>query len=104
MGPMTGRGRGYCGGQGGPGARRGGGRGGRGYRHQFYATGLTGWQRAAREVAEPPAQNNPPQDALLYDALERLHTCVDEATATLQQLRQRIDELTASQDSTPANP
>ncbi len=25
----------------------GGGRGGRGWRNQFYATGLTGWQRAA---------------------------------------------------------
>ena len=32
---------------------RGRGRGGRGRRNQFYATGLTGWQRA--EQADSPA-------------------------------------------------
>ena len=58
MGPMTGRAAGYCagypvagymnpvGGRGFWGRGRGGG-GGRGWRNQFYATGLTGWQRAA---------------------------------------------------------
>jgi len=57
MGPMTGRAAGYCagypvpgfmnpiGGRGFWGAGRGGG--GWGRRNQFYATGLTGWQRAA---------------------------------------------------------
>ena len=59
MGPMTGRGAGFCAGFGVPGfmnrlfgpgffgwgrGRRGGGRG---WRNMFYATGLTGWQRAA---------------------------------------------------------
>jgi len=57
---MTGRAAGYCagnpvpgfvnapGGRGfGVGRGFGGGRGGRGWRNQFYATGLTGWQRAA---------------------------------------------------------
>jgi len=56
MGPMTGRAAGYCagysvpgymnpiGGRGYGGWGRGGG--GRGRRNQFYATGLTGWQRA----------------------------------------------------------
>jgi len=100
MGPMTGRGLGYCGGQGGPGGRRGGGRG---YRHQFYATGLTGWQRAAREVPEPPAPATPPQAASRQDELARLRTQADAAAAPLPQLRQRIDELTAPQDSTPSN-
>ena len=61
MGPMTGRAAGYCAGYAAPGyanpvGGRGfrgfggggrGGRGGRGWRNQFYATGLTGWQRAA---------------------------------------------------------
>ena len=56
MGPMTGRAAGYCAGYPIPGfanpmAGRGfgfgfGGRGGRGRRNWFYATGLTGWQRA----------------------------------------------------------
>jgi len=56
MGPMTGRGAGYCAGypaagfmNRGPGfGFGGGGRGrGRGRRNWFYATGVPGWQRAA---------------------------------------------------------
>ena len=56
MGPRTGRGAGYCGGAGMPGAMNGGGggagrgRGGRGHRHVFHATGLTGRQRAAMDM------------------------------------------------------
>ena len=59
MGPMTGRAAGYCAGFAAPGfmnapggrgfGPRGGGRG-RGWRNWFYATGLTGWQRAAAGV------------------------------------------------------
>jgi hypothetical protein len=59
MGPMTGRGAGYCAGLGMPGYANpapgrgfgmGGGRGrgfgaGRGFRHRYYATGLPGWMR-----------------------------------------------------------
>jgi len=60
MGPMTGRAAGYCAGYSTPGFANpiggrgfwGGGRGfgrgtggGRGWRNQYYATGLTGWQR-----------------------------------------------------------
>ena len=59
-GPMTGRGVGHCAGYEQPGFANpgpgfagvgrgpGGGRGGRGFRNRFYATGLTGWQRAER--------------------------------------------------------
>jgi len=55
MGPMTGRGAGYCAGYPAPGYGEfafgrgfGQGRGGgRGRRNWFYATGLPGWQRAA---------------------------------------------------------
>ena len=54
LGPVTGRGAGYCVGNPVPGyANPIGGRGygfgrgaGRGYRNRYYATGLTGWQRA----------------------------------------------------------
>ncbi|NMC44151.1 MAG: DUF5320 domain-containing protein, partial [candidate division Zixibacteria bacterium] len=60
MGPMTGRGLGYCAGFGMPGYMnpapgrgfgmgfgrgRGFGGGGRGWRHWYYATGLPGWMR-----------------------------------------------------------
>ena len=65
MGPMTGRAAGYCAGYQVPGfinpiAGRGYGGGGRGrgwgWRNQFYATGLTGWQRAG---VGAPAYGNP---------------------------------------------
>ena len=56
LGPMTGRATGYCAGYEQPGHMnpipgrgfwcRGGRAGGRGWRHWYYATGLTGWQRA----------------------------------------------------------
>ena len=63
MGPMTGRGAGYCAGYGTPGYGNavpgrgfglgwgrgwmgGGGRGGRGWRRGFYATGQPGWLRS----------------------------------------------------------
>ena len=54
LGPMTGRAAGFCAGYGVPGYMNpipgrgywGWGRGGRGRRNWYYATGLTGWQRA----------------------------------------------------------
>jgi len=67
MGPMTGRGAGYCAGYGAPGygnpafgrmgLRRGWGGGGRGWRHVYYATGVPGWARAGYGPAwgAPPA-------------------------------------------------
>jgi len=65
LGPMTGRGAGYCAGyaavgfanpilgRGYGGWGRGRGGGGWGRRNRFYATGLTGWQRAAYGGAAP---------------------------------------------------
>ena len=50
-GPMTGGRPGLCGDSAIP-SRRGGGRG---WRNQFYATGLTGWQRVAQADAQPTA-------------------------------------------------
>ena len=47
-GPMTGGRRGFCG----DAALSPGRGGGRGRRNQFYATGLTGWQRSAQSAAQ----------------------------------------------------
>ena len=75
MGPMTGRAAGYCAGYAVPGfmnpgqgwgywgAGRGGG--GRGRRNWYYATGLTGWQRASLGM---PALGGPPAYPLPYAA------------------------------------
>jgi hypothetical protein len=63
---MTGRGAGYCagynvpgclngGGFGGGRGGRGGGGGGWGRRNRFWATGMTGWQRAGVPEPLPPA-------------------------------------------------
>ena len=90
-GPMTGGRRGRCAiddvqiaRAAGPGTGRGMGRGrgtglghgGRGHRNQYYATGLTGWQRA--EMTAVPAVAAPDPDRLesiearLTEALDRL--------------------------------
>lgn len=93
MGPLTGRGAGYCAGYGpwaaggGFGMGRGGlgcGRGGRGYRHWFYATGLPGWMRAPG-VAAPAADPERTKQALRSraEALE----------AELEAIRSRLDQM-----------
>jgi hypothetical protein len=55
------------------------GRGGRGFRHQYNATGLTGWQRAQMDVASVVQA---PRD----ERMERLEQRLDEALARLEQL------------------
>ena len=114
MGPMTGRAAGYCagnevpgfantpGGRGYGGGR--GGRGGRGRRNQFYATGLTGWQRAAAGMqafgeapvgeaaqAEPGVQNAQAAEQEL-DSLKQQAETVEQQ---IKQLRERIEQLEA---------
>ncbi len=112
MGPMTGRGAGYCGGFGAPGfmnrvfrggffgrGRGGGGGGGRGWRNMFYATGLTGWQRAAGWSAPPAAPAAPgaaPQPASAEEELQLLRAQAEANAAALDALRRRIDELSAT--------
>ena len=54
LGPVTGRGAGFCAGYAAPGCanvwpRWAFGGGGRGWRNRYYATGLTGWQRAGTD-------------------------------------------------------
>jgi hypothetical protein len=72
-GPMTGGRRGFC-----AGAAPSPSGGGRGWRNQFYATGLTGWQRAAQADAQATAPLGDAPDALarvedkLVQVLERL--------------------------------
>lgn len=72
-GPMTGGRRDFC-----AGAAPTPGRGGRGWRNQFYATGLTGWQRAAQADVQTTAPASDAPDALsrveekLTQVLERL--------------------------------
>ncbi len=108
MGPMTGRGAGYCAGYQAPGFAnpmpgrgygmgrgrgwsRGRGHGygmgpGRGWRHQYYATGLPGWARY--EYAPPyPPQVSPDQEVdILKQQAEWLKN-------ELEAISQRLSEL-----------
>ena len=93
MGAMTGRGAGFCAGHGAPGYMnpipgRGvwGRGGGRGWRNMFYATGMTGWQRAV-----PPYSAAPTREQQL-DALKGQAEYFEGA---LGDLRKRIEELEA---------
>ena len=86
------RGRHGRGGQG----RGGGGR--RGRRNMFHATGLTGWQRAAADVTDGAATVASPQPELPI-----LQTQVEAVAATLDQIRERLDEL-AAEEAPPASP
>jgi hypothetical protein len=109
MGPMTGRAAGYCAGYGVPGYAnpipragmgfgRGFGRGGgRGWRNWYYATGLTGWQRAmypypAYAPTVPygtpaaPAMTKQQEIDVLKDQAEYLEN-------SLEEIRKRLSEL-----------
>ncbi len=103
QGPRTGRGAGFCGGFGVTGSmKRGGcfgrcgGSGGRGWRNQFLATGLTGWERprggqrafVSRNAAEVPTAEPVQQLAALKSQAESLQ-------ASLHQMQKRIEELEA---------
>ncbi len=113
MGPMTGRAAGFCAGYNVPGyanpAYPGGfgtwgrgsgggfGRGGRGWRNRFYATGLTGWQRAAAGWpawgAAPypyPAAGVPMTGETELEALKNQATYFEDA---LKGIRRQIEEL-----------
>lgn len=90
-GPMTGRGAGYCAGNETPGYQnRPSPYGfwrclagfGRGWRRQFYATGKTGWQRAAGVASEPEAE------------LTALQRQLDWLTEQIETIKKRLAELT----------
>jgi uncharacterized protein DUF5320 len=105
MGPLTGRGAGYCAGYNVPGyanpgfgggfgmgrGRGGWGGGGRGWRNQFYATGMPGWMRygaapawGASPVAPVPG---PEQEA------EYLRAQAEQLQAELDAISERLSEL-----------
>lgn len=106
MGPMTGRGGGYCAGYQTPGyANPVGGRGfwgfgrrggGRGYRHWFWATGLPRWARAgAGFLAGGPAPTAQAPETERGRELEDLRQRAGFFESALGELRKRIDELEA---------
>ena len=95
MGPMTGRGAGYCAGFGSPGFTNPAGRGlgfgrggGRGWRHWYAATGLTSWQRAAAGWF-PPAPQPPSRE----QELEMLKMQSEALSRELEAIRGRIAEV-----------
>lgn len=112
LGPRSGRGAGYCGWFGRPGQFSraggfgffGGGRqgGGWGRRNQFYATGLTGWQRAfggpAAMASGVPPLGGTGQDAEL-DVLKNQAAYFESA---LENIRKRIEALDRKAKAEPA--
>jgi hypothetical protein len=106
---MTGRGAGYCAGYatpgyanpvvGGFGFGRGGGRGrgGWGRRNQYYATGLTGWQRAGYPAAVPSAvpYAGVPYTQTKEQQADMLKGQAEYFEDQLSGIRKRIDELDA---------
>jgi hypothetical protein len=113
MGPMTGRAAGYCAGYPAPGFVNpvpGGGfwgwgrGGGRGWRNWYYATGLTGGQRAALGLpafgfaAAPVAPFGWPFGPPTIDTEQELALLKRQAellTNTIEGIRKRIEELEA---------
>jgi len=102
MGQMTGRAAGYCAGYSVPGYANPGFRagmgfgcgfgrgGGRGWRNWYYATGLTGWQRAMYPypayAPAAPAMTKQQEKEVLKDQAEYLEK-------SLEDIRQRLNEL-----------
>ena len=112
MGPMTGRGAGYCGGYDAPGwanpgygrglAAGRGGRGGRGggwrHRNWYYATGVPGWARADYPPTwgAPPAAGYGPYAGApsREEETESLRQRAEWLKQELDTISQRIEELT----------
>ncbi|MFC1601012.1 DUF5320 domain-containing protein [Candidatus Sumerlaeota bacterium] len=115
QGPMTGRAAGFCAGYSVPGFQnpvmgRGGfagrdrgfhaGRGGggrRGWRNQFYATGLTGWQRAAPggPVVAPEAFAPSAPAVTKEQELNMLKSQAEHFEGMLAGIKSRLEELEA---------
>jgi hypothetical protein len=107
FGSMTGRGAGFCAGYSvagfmNPGHGRGfgggfGRGGGRGWRNQFYATGLTGWQRAAGRPANAPYAPGYaapfPSEVTKEQQVDALKSQAGYLESELATIRKRIEEL-----------
>ena len=110
MGPMTGRAAGYCAGlpnpgfisaPGGRGFRgRGFGGGGRGRRNWFYATGLTGRQRAAAGM--PAFGAAPLGDPAAVSKEQELNLLKQQAQIIEQQMKQLQERIQQLQTEEPA--
>jgi hypothetical protein len=115
MGPMSGRGAGFCAGYGVPGymnplpgagawgrgmGMRGGGRG-RGYRNMYWATGLLGWQRAAMGFpgAYPYGGPAPFYEPSAEQELTALRSQVKFMEEGLRETQERIKELEQEQSA-----
>ena len=103
LGPMTGRGLGYCAGFAAPGYMnampgrgwgfgRGWGRG-RGWRHRYYATGLPGWERMGLPYANVPPSYQAPSP---QQEAEALKAQAEQLEQSLAQIRNRVAELEAA--------
>jgi len=101
MGPVTGRGAGFCTGYAVPGylnplprCGMGGRFGGRGWRNWYHATGLTGWQRAAAVL---PAWGGIPVGASEVprreDQIAALKAQAEQFEKALQTIRKRLEDL-----------
>ena len=105
MGPMTGRGAGYCAGVAVPGFvnrgfgggffGRGRGGGGRGWRNMFYATGLPGWARAGMGFGVTPLAAGAFRGVTGQQDLNALKQQAQQMADALENIRQRITELEA---------
>ncbi len=105
MGPMTGRGAGYCAGYGVPGymnpipGRGFWGRGGGwGWRNWYYATGLTGWQRYGQYAPYTPGvypYGAPGAGINKQQELDALKGQAEYLEDTLEGINKRIAELEA---------
>ncbi|MGC8642060.1 MAG: DUF5320 domain-containing protein [Isosphaeraceae bacterium] len=114
MGPMTGRGAGYCAGSGTPGyanpgsepglamglgrgrgaGRRGFGGGGRGWRNMFRATGLPGWMRSGGSPA-PAETPTPPQKPSPESEKQSLQNQIAALQSELALIKNRLAETEA---------
>jgi len=106
MGPMTGRGMGFCAGNAAPGFVNsgggmafGGGRGGMGRRNMFYATGMTAMQRGAMGQAQAGAWGVPGAEPAMTreQELEMLKNQAGYFEDALGNLKRRIDDLQAQE-------
>jgi hypothetical protein len=100
QGPMTGRGRGFCGGFAAPGNMnpgRGMGRGGRGWgmgwRNQFWATGLRSWQRTADWLASNASGRTTAPSLDPLGEIAALKGQEESLRSALNQVQKRVEEL-----------
>lgn len=100
MGPMTGRGLGYCAGFDAPGYAspgpgygrgRGWGGGGRGWRHWYYATGLPRWARYGYPPAAPYAPYWQPMSR--EQEADMLKSQAEALKRELEAIAQRLEDL-----------